>query len=275
MKYKIFILAASLSIIFAVGFLASGCGPRTEVIVDKVKKALDAQIGSIDVQIKELDAQMASLKTTSKEIEKASLKAKLEVEKINEDTKPIENRKMEIEKALSSLRDALKDSKANNKPILVGKKEVKPEEFNGMVEKLIDARKPLLDLLDSQNQSKKSLENVVSNLNAKESKIKTALSKFESKRAELLVQKDAAITVQNASKVNAGQNIDEQIKAVEGKIRDIQTDVKLSLAESSFSADQSKEVNEIDTIIKNTKSSEDVMGQLDKILGTPEKSDKK
>lgn len=264
------VLSFGIPVVFFTLLISNGCGPRTEVLIDKAKKAIDAQLGTIDVQIKELDGQVASLKNTSKEIEKSIIRSKIEIDKINEDLKPTENRKIEIEKALSSLRESLKDSKNNNKPILVGKKEVKPEDFNSMVDKLIEARKPLLEILDSQNQSKKKLEEVLASLNEKDSKIKTALSKFENQKSALLVQKDAAVSVQKSSSSNAAINIDDQIKAVENKIKDIQTDVKLALAESNFPSAQNKEINEIDSIIKKTKSSEDVLNQLDKILGPTE-----
>ena len=267
-KFKF--LCCGLVIASAV-LIHQGCGPRTEVITDKIKKAFDNQIGAIDVQMKELDNQIAALKLTSKELEKAGIKAKLEIEKISDRMKPLENRKKEIDEALSSLRTALKDSKDKNKPILIGKKEVKAEDFNSMVEKLVDARKPLVEQIENQDASNKSLSKVVGSLGEKESKIKSAISKFESKKVELASQKEAASAIQASSKAGASQNIDEQIKAVENKLSDIQSDIKMTLAESGSGSEQGKDISEIDSIIKQTKSPEDILSQLDKILGPSSK----
>ena len=91
------------------------------------------------------------------------------------------------------------------------------------------------------------------------------------KEVELASQKEAASAIQASSKAGASQNIDEQIKAVENKLSDIQSDIKMTLAESGSGSEQGKDISEIDSIIKQTKSPEDVLSQLDKILGPSSK----
>lgn len=244
-----------------------GCGARAEVAKEKLLTKIDSILGEMDVKRERIEVSVDAFKDGISGLRKAKIKAQVSQDQISRQVAPLKQKLKELDTSLSRLRDHL----ATGEVAAIVGKTYSPEELKTMGDKLLTARKELVDQIAGHQRSKESLQKVVDSLERKQSEYQQRLSRLESQIAEidsktiaLKAMKDASATM-GESKKSMAENVDDLEETVNELYADVE--VELLTEDEKWNADETTaEIDAVDAFIGATHDPTDTLAEIDKIL---------
>lgn len=251
---------------FALFLLAvAGCGPRTEVAIDKVRGTIDALLGETDVKRKEIARSLAALDESIESLQKAKIKATLSRERLGEQLKPLEERRAAIDATLGMLRERL----AAGEGVDLGGKSYPAEEVRGLADRVIAARKELEAEVARLAKSQASLTQVIASLDRQGADYDSRLTRLRSQVAEIDAKAVALKTMREAasSMGRADGKLASGVADLEDQVATLFSDVEAELLAEDVKWNEQQSVAEIDAVIASGSQATDTLAEIDRILG--------
>ena len=248
-----------------------GCGDRAEVAKEKLLSKIDSILGEMDVKRKQIESSVDAFKEGIDGLRKAKIKSQVRQDQIARQVAPLELKLKELDTSLGTLRDRLASGEAAE----FGGKTYSPDELKVIGDKLLAARRQLVDQIGGYEKSKVSLQKVVDTLERKQSEYQQRLNNLENQIAEidsktvaLKAMKDASAAM-GKSEESMAQNVD----ALEDSVNDLYAEVEGELLgeDEKWNAEEATaEINSVDAFIAATQKPTDTLAEIDKILQATE-----
>jgi transcriptional regulator with PAS, ATPase and Fis domain len=251
--------------------LVHGCGARVEVAKDRVREKIDALLGKMDVQRKEIELGIANLKQGIDGLRRAKVKAQVSGDQIGRKAKPEEEKLVNMDAALKTLRVHLEV----NQPVEIAGKSYSPTELKEMAERVMAARKTCAGQLEALHGSQDRLQKVVQTLDRKQQEAQSRLTDIEG-QVVVIDSNRIALTAMQKSAEAMGENDGSLIKSLDhlqDKVSNLYTDVETELRceDAKWSDDANKEINSVDAVVMGLQTSHDTVSEIDQILGNSKK----
>jgi len=248
-----------------------GCGARAEVAKEKLLTKIDSILGEMDVKRKQIEASVDAFKEGIDGLRKAKIKAQVKQDQIARQVAPLEQKLKELDTSLGTLRDHL----ASGEGAEIGGKVYSPDELTTMGDKLLTARKELVDQITGYERSKESLQKVVDSLERKQTEYQQRLARLESQIAEIDSKTVALKAMKDASAAmgESEKSMAENVGDLEEKVNDLYADVEVELLteDEKWNADETTaEIDAVDAFITATQDPTDTLAEIDKILQATE-----
>lgn len=238
---------------------------RIEVAKDKILAQVDSLLGEVDVKRKSVDLAVQRLSEGIDKLKKGKIDARVRTNSVNEQIAGLEQKINEADKALSRLRDFLKD----DKDVELSGKTFTTAQLKDMADKTISARKSLNSQTELLRQSKNRLESVATTLEAREKEslqkvsiLKQQLSQIDDKVIALKAIKDATAISGNDLSVDFA-SVQEDIRSLSTKV-----DVELAFQDEKWKEsekDSDKIISE--SVIAEISTTNDTLAEIEKLIG--------
>lgn len=260
----------SWPLVVLVPLVLGGCGPRTEVLKDKVVAQVDKLLGELDVKKKEVELNIKAMDQARDEMQKGKIKLEVKAEQLGEQIKGLEERVAATDKSLRQLRDFLA-SEADVE--IAGKKYTKPQ-VQEMANKVIDARKSLDKQLESLKRSQQMLQQRVEKLDGMLAEHTRRLDVLKTKMAEIDTNVVALKAMRDTSGVGGTTSTADSFAQLEAQVSDLNASLEAELRFEQLKWDQAaadQDVTSAEEIIRATQGTGDTLQEIDKLLGAGEK----
>jgi len=248
-----------------VAFLSGSGEAKIEVARENVSKRIDALLGEAEVQQKELQIEMRKMDRACDDLTKARIHSQVQAERLDKKHQELDQQIADCDAALRRLKGYLSAGGSAD----IGGKTYTPDQIKDMADKLLAARKSLCQQADTLKQSQTQLNRTTNLLVARETalkhqqvKLKTQIVELESEMVSLQTIKETSHLVGDNDQ-SLGQNLD----AISKKVAAIQDRTR---AELRFEEEKCKNLeangNGADAIIAATKSHQDTIAEIDKVL---------
>jgi chromosome segregation ATPase len=253
-------------------FFLDGCGPRVEVATKKFLDKIDDALGKMDVQKAEIDAGIKAAKQGVDGVRKAKIRAQVQLDQIEEKVKPYEEKMAQCDQTLVKLRDLIKA----DKPAEIAGKTYSVDELKGIGSKVIQARKDAENQINGFKTARENMQKLVASLNKSQQGYESKIANLQSQIAKLEAEMTAAKALKEASASMGDKDatLTGNLEELEKKIATLSTDVRVTLAGESepWSVDKTdKAINDVDSFIQASQKPNDVVAEIDKILGPAKK----
>lgn len=244
-----------------------GCGPRTEVAIEKAQAKIDALLGSMDVKRKEIEIAMRGLDDAITGIKKAKIKAQVKQEQIDRKAEPTNQRIAQADATLMRLRPLLEAGE----PAEIAGKTYTADELKEMASKVLAARKAATDEVAGFDKSKAMLARVVTTLDRKLTEYESTRVRLESQLAEIDANTLALKAMQDASAAmgDSEATFDANLAALEDKIADLTADVQVELAieDDKWQEEEVAKIDAVDQFIAETQEPSDPLAEIQALFG--------
>jgi len=251
---------------FALSLLVvAGCGPRTEVAIDKVRGTIDALLGETDVKRKEIARSLTALDEAIVSLQKARIKATLSEERLGEQLKPLEERRAAIDVTLGMLRERLAAGEGAD----LGGKTYPAEEVRGLADRVIAARRDLEAEVARLAKSRASLNQVIASLDRQRTDYESRLTRLRSQVAEIDAKAVALKTMRQAasSMGRADGKLAGGVADLEDQVASLFSDIEAELVAEDMKWNEQQSEAEIDAVIATGSRAADTLTEIDRILG--------
>lgn len=254
-------------VILSVMVVVVGCGPRTEVAIEKAQAKIDALLGSMDVKRKEIEVAMRGLNDAITGIKKAKIKAQVKQDQIDRRVEPTRQRIAQADATLMWLRPLLE----SGEPAEIAGKTYSAAELKDMASKVLAARKAAADEVAGFDKSKAMLAKVVTTLDRKLTEYESTKVRLESQLAEIDANTLALKAMQDASASmgNSEVTFDANLVALEDKIADLTADVQVELAieDDKWQEEEVAKIDAVDQFIAETQEPSDPLAEIQALFG--------
>jgi len=254
-------------VILSVMVAVVGCGPRSEVAIEKAQAKIDALLGSMDVKRKEIEIAMRGLDDAITGIKKAKIKAQVKQDQIDRKAEPTNQRIAQADATLMRLRPLLEAGE----PAEIAGKTYTADELKEMASKVLAARKAATDEIAGFDKSKAMLARVVTTLDSKLTEYESTKVRLESQLAEIDANTLALKAMQDASAAmgNSDATFDANLAALEDKIADLTADVQVELAieDDKWQQDEVAQIDAVDQFINDTQPTTDPLAEIQALFG--------
>ena len=260
---RVFLLLITVTLI--------GCGARAEVAKEKLLTKIDSILGEMDVKRKQIEVSVDAFKDGIGGLRKAKIKAQVRQDQISRQVAPLNQKLKKLDTSLGRLRDHLATGEA---AAIIGKT-YSPEELKTMGDKLLTARKELVDQIAGYQRSQESLQLVVDSLERKQTEYQQRLARLESQIAEIDSKTIALKAMKDASGAmgEGEKSMAENVDDLEDTVNDLYADVEVELLteDQKWNAEETTaEIDAVDAFISATQDPTDTLAEIDKILKTTE-----
>lgn len=270
MRLQYLSAVAGLVLIGGVVFVGlQGCGARGEVAKEVVLEKIDSLLGKLEVQRKEIGISIEGMEKAVTGLRKAKIKAEVRQDQLNRQIEPLETKQASIDSTLSKLREHL----TANEPTEIGGKTYTVEDMKSMAQKLIDARKELNAQIERLRGPIAQMAKVAETLGRKQADYEARLADLESQVAEIDAKKIALDAMKEASRQMGATDeaLASNVGKLESDIADLNAEVETQLRVEDELWDEAaaeKEMESVDSIIQAMKPPEDIISEIDAVLGT-------
>lgn len=242
----------------------AGCGARAEVAKDKILAQVDSLLGEIDVKQKEAEIGVRKLSAGIDHVTRGKIEAKVKLTQLSDKLAEAEGKIANADKALTRLRDYLKQ----DKDVEISGKTFTPAQLKEMAETTIIARKRLATEADALKSSKDRIASVVASLEQREKKGRHRLRALKQHLEEIDAKTVALKSIQDAAAIS-GETAALDFETVEKQVRDLSTkiDVELGFQDEKAKEAALADVGSLATVIKQTSTARDTVAEIDNILG--------
>lgn len=254
---------ATLIVVLLCMMVVAGCGARGEVARDNVLAQVDSLLGEINVKKKEAEIGVRNLTAGLDKITKGKIEAKIRLTKLTDKSTELEEKLLQVDKALERLRNHLKDEK----DVEINGKTFSPQQLKEMAETMISSRKKLTVEIEALKSSQKRLENVVTSLQNRETEGRERLETLKRSLDEIDTKAIALKSMQEAAGLSGNTEVID-FDGVSKQVADLSTRIDVELAFQDEKAGQTaNEVQTLETILRETSTTTDTVSEIDKILG--------
>lgn len=251
----------SRPILFLLLLLAlPGCGPRLEVARDRVLTQIDGLLGEVEVKRKEIDPAISAAEAALTHLAKSRVEVQVRAAQISTDLSHAHDRLSETDRSLVRLRDLL----SQDCPVEIIGTTYTSSQLKGMASRTMSARKGLAAQVATFQSTHQRLANVVALLEQREQEGRNRLDALKGLLVGIDAKKVALVAVQEAvSAVEDAGALD--FEAIERQIREIESQID---GELSFNEEVLKQTGSLDSIWRDTDTTDEAIAQIDKLLGS-------
>lgn len=253
-------------VMLAVALLClTGCGPRAQVLSDKVKNQLDELVGKLDVQKKEIENQLSNLDTAIQTLKKAKITNEVKLEQLDKKMVPLKAQATKIKDVLAKFSDHLQATES----VEISGRTYTPDEIKTNLKELVAGYNQTDSKIKSYQPAKESLARVIAMQERQ-------LTTYQSKQAEMKIQMDSlearyeAVKVMREAQVTAGgEDFSSTITKMQDSIDDLSAEVETSLRlEDEKLKEMESEVksSKLDELLQES-DEEQLSKDLESILG--------
>jgi hypothetical protein len=246
--------------------LAIGCEARMEVAKDKVKEQIDSLLGSMDVKRKEIEISVNGLKEGINNLRKAKIRVQVSNEQIQMQAKPVEEKLVNTDSALKTLRGHLETAK----PVEIAGKTYNQEELKDLAERILRARKVCVGQTDGFHAAETRMNKVASTLERKQQDLQQHLSDIEGQLVVIDSNRIALVAIQQSAEAmgddaSLAQSLDHLQKKVNSLYADIE--VELRTEDAKWAEDlATKEIDATQSLVAGLQNPRDTKDEIDQIL---------
>lgn len=261
-KFIIALNVACLSLTFA------GCGPRSEVIKDKVMDQINTMIGKTEIKEKKVETMMADIEKAFPPLTEGKIKAKVEAGQLEKRIVEIEEKIADAEASLKTLQGYL----TTGEPVQLAGKTYSTADLASQAGKVIQAHKSLTADLTAMKAAKSQLEQSATEL---EERLETGRQQLATLKAQhkqiqgylvsLNAQKKAR-AVAGESDTTLAANFENLQKEMNELDADVQTQLGVE-SEKWKEVTAASNVDDVSKFISSTKGADDTLSEINKILG--------
>ena len=264
MKRLVFVvLLVPIALIMWIG----GCGPRTEVLKDKVLAKVDSLLGELDVKRKTVEQGVAQLKDARNMLAKGQIRLEVQAEQLGSQVAEKGERKADTENALKRVGEYLKAKS----PARIGGKTYSKEQLEATANELLASRA-------AQGKSLTAIQRARDILQHRAEELKRMLGQYDQKMSALenkITEMDAAATALRALKdasqavdgsgASFADNFDKVQKQVDSLCADVETELRFEdLRWRENSADKPDRLSE--SLAQTPKEEKDTIAEIEKAL---------
>jgi hypothetical protein len=247
--------------------LALGCEARMEVAKERVRDKIDSLLGSMDVKRKEIEISVNGMKEGINNLRRAKIRAMVSNEQIHNQAQPLEERLVNTDSALKTIRGHLESSQ----PVEIAGKTYRQDDLNDMTDRIFQARKIYVGQLDGFHEAETRLNKVVSTLERKQLDLQKRLADIEGQLVVIDSNRIALVAMQQSAEAmgDHSQNLGKSLNNLQEKVNSLYADVEVELRteDAKWSEEATtKETDAVDTMVAGFQTPRDRVGEIDKIL---------
>lgn len=245
-----------------------GCGPRAEVLKDKVMDQIDALIGKTEIKEKKVEQMMADIEKAFQPLTEGKIKAKVEASQLEKKISDTEQKIADAEASLKTLQGYL----SQDQPVELAGKTYSKDELKGQANKVIQAHKALASEVAAMKGAKAKLERSAAELDERINSGKQQLTTLKSQHKQIQTYL-VSLNAQKKARSVAGQGdttLAANFENLQKEMNELDADIQTQLGvedERWKQVTATNNVDEVSKFISDTKGAEDTLSEIDKILG--------
>jgi hypothetical protein len=220
----------------------------------------------MDVKRKEIEISVNGLKEGINNLRKAKIKVQVNNEQIQREAKPQEERLVNTDSALQTLRGHLEASE----PVEIAGKTYNQEELKDLADRILRARKVYVGQLDGFHSAETRLNKVATTLERKQQDLQQHLADIEGQLVVIDSNRIALVAMQQSAEAmgddaSLAQSLDHLQKKVTALYTDIE--VGLRIEDAKWAEDlATTEIDATQSLVAGLQNPRDTIAEIDQIL---------
>ena len=247
--------------------LALGCEARMEVAKERVRNKIDSLLGSMDVKRKEIEISVNGLKEGINNLRKAKIRVQVSNEQIQREARPLEERLVNTDSALKTLRGHLEASE----PVEIAGKTYNQEELKDLADRILRARKVYVGQLDGFHSAETRLNKVATTLERKQQDLQQHLTDIEGQLVVIDSNRIALEAMQQSAEA-MGEMMPVWLRAstiYKRRLMPLYADIEVGLRteDARWAEDlATKEIDATQSLVAEIQNPRDTIAEIDQIL---------
>jgi len=247
--------------------LAIGCEARIEVAKERVKEQIDSLLGSMDVKRQEIEISVNGMKEGINNLRKAKIKVQVSNEQIQREAKPLEEKMVNTDSALKTLRGHLEAAK----PVEIAGKTYNQEELKDLADRILRSRKVYVGQLDGFHGAETRLNKVATTLERKQQDLQMHLADIEGQLVVLDSNRIALEAMQKSAEA-IGENdasLAQSLDHLQKKVNALYVEIEVGLRTEDARWAEDLATTEIDatqSLVAKIQNPHDTITEIDQIL---------
>ena len=246
----------------------SGCGIRAEIAKEKVIERIDSMLGNMDVQRREIEVSVDAFEDALLDLRKAKVKAQVKRDQISRKISLSDNSIARHDNALRQMKLQLTSAS----DVRNNERSYSKSELGEMTRRVIQEREVSAAQRDGFLQAERCLGNVVAMLDSKQTEyqckllaIEHQLSIIDSNWIALKAMQDAAKTMDVTN-----ESFAKNVAKLEEKVGNLYAEIEAELLVEDVRWQRDGVLESVDQIVASMASADDLVGEIDSILGGTE-----